>query len=259
MGAPRADAALNILEVSGLAWAETVRRAMESMPFEPDADVSRLWASAQVRIGRELDGVDHRDVRAELRRAGIVDSQGVLVPQWILAVGIAATAPVKAATVVQWPDQSIHTETGLAGGRGVGVTYRRRIRHQPDGSAVTEVRNAVEVSFFQEEDAWAALSRHFPDLSEHRTVPHDAVATGTTIHLEVSASQAGPGWNGHPFASRHMWSMTDRLYSVGTDPADGNTPTLTAVPGTDIGREFAWRLLGAREYLASAADGKARA
>ncbi|MDI2034855.1 hypothetical protein [Paenarthrobacter nitroguajacolicus] len=280
-----ADSRLNIVEVSGLAWAESVRRAAETLGNEAD------FADYQASLPEQ--GVRSPETGDELRRAGILDAHGVMSPQWVLAVALAASAPVKASTVVQFRDtvqfkdtvqlrdaapsgdavrpeeHSVHTEIGLAGGRGVGVSYQRRISHQADGAGLTEVRNAVEVSFFQEEDAWAALSRQFPDLSQldgqHGATPGETAADTTcTIHLGVSATPTGQAGS-RPYARGRVWAVADRLYSVDRSYSSDETPeedapvSLAAVPATDIGREFAWSLLGAREYLGSAADGSVRA
>ncbi|QOT21653.1 hypothetical protein [Paenarthrobacter sp. YJN-D] len=264
MGEIHVDARLNIVELSGIAWAETVRRAAEATGSEADA-------AAYPEYFPHPDA-HHQDAGDELRRAGILDAQGTLSPQWILAVTLAVSAPLTATTVVQFQDQSIHSRAGLAGGRGVAVSYRRRISHQPNGVVVTEVRNAVEVSFFQEENAWAALSRHFPRFHQLEPLPEatpQAVAANTscTIHLEVSGHLDVPGTPApgfRPYTSRRVWAVADQLYSVDqlnsveTGPGQNPSPTLTAVPSTDPGLEFAWSLLGAKEYLGSAAGRSVR-
>ena len=254
----QADSRLNILEVSGLAWAETVRRAAETLGNDAAANFAAYQASLPEQAVRSPETGD------ELRRAGILDAYGVMSPQWILAVALAASAPVKASAVVQFRDtaqfgdavrpeeRSVHTEIGLAGGRGVGVSYFRRINQQPDDEVVTEVRNAVEVSFFQEENAWASLSRHFPDLPE-LNASHEAAANAScTIHLDVWATP-GTRTGARPYSSRRVWTVADRLYSVATGPGGTDAVSLTAVPATDLAREFAWSLLGAREYLGTLA------
>ncbi|QDG65938.1 hypothetical protein NIBR502772_06675 [Pseudarthrobacter sp. NIBRBAC000502772] len=245
MGESRTDPALNIVEISGLAWALTVHKAAEVLAGEPEAEaaVSAYRESAQAEASRQLEAEDPQAMEAELRRAGIVDGQGAITRQWVLAVWIAASAPVKAAAVVQSQDLSVHTELGLTGGRGVGITYYRRIRHSVDGVAVTEVRNAVEISFFREEDAWAAIRRHLPAAAERQAAP-DAVVGETgpgathTFHLEVSAAVPVADQGHHPgHVSRDAWALAERSYSI-----------------ADLSREVAWRVLGAREYLASAAE-----
>jgi hypothetical protein len=262
MGESRTDAALNIVEISGLAWALTVHKAAEVLAIEAaDADLSAYRESAQAEASRQVDAEDSPAMEAELRRAGIVDGHGAITRQWVLAVWIAALAPVKAAVVVQTRDLSVHTEIGLARGRGVGITYHRRIRHGLDGVGVTEVRTAVEVSFFHEENAWAAIRRHLPDFTDVqptvRTTPHDAVANATcTVHLEVSARPigSGPGSEEKTYVRKDVWALADRLYSLRTSPAEDGGPAVTEVPSSDISREFVWRLLGAREYLAGAVE-----
>ncbi|MFK4640319.1 hypothetical protein [Paenarthrobacter histidinolovorans] len=258
MGEIRAGSRLNIVEISGFAWAETVRRAAEAMDSGAEADFAAYQDSLQAQVG------DSQETGDELRRAGIVDAHGVMSPQWILAVHLAASAPLKASTVVQSNhavpsvNESVHTEIGLAGGRGVGISYRRRISHQANGVVVTEVRNAVEVSFFLEEDAWAAVSRHFPDLRRLEPLPEatpgETAANATcTIHLDVSARPAFPAGS-RPYISRRVWAVADQLYAAEAGPGGEAATSLTAVPATDIAREFAWSLLGAREYLGSAAE-----
>lgn len=245
MGESRTDPALNIFEISGLAWALTVHKAAEVLAREPEAEaaVSAYRDSVQAQASRQLEAEDPEAIAAELRRAGIVDGQGSIARQWVLAVWVSASAPLKVAAVVQSQDLSVHTELGLASGRGVGISYARRIRHDADGVAVTEVRNAVEVSFFREEDAWAAIRRHLPAAAERQAAP-DAVVEETgpftthTFHLEVSGAVPAAGQGHHQrHVSSDVWALVERRYSV-----------------ADLSREFAWRVLGAREYLAGAAE-----
>ena len=275
MGESRTDVALNVVEISGLAWALTVHKAAEALAHEPDTDLSAYEDSVQAQAVRQLDSEAVQTVEAELRRAGIVDRNGAITRQWVLAVWISAFGPLKAAAVVQSSDLSVHTELALAGGRGVGVTYARRIRHGDAGVDVTEVRNAVEISFFAAENAWGAIKRHLPDMTEvpeatelpkssEATVGEAVAHARYTIHLEVSAHPAGsriagPGPAARPaagapgHASWDIWALADRLYSVGASPSNGGS-ALTPVPWHAMGHEFAWRLLGAREYLASVAE-----
>ncbi|MEV7660627.1 hypothetical protein [Paenarthrobacter sp. NPDC089316] len=279
MGEIRADSRLNIVQVSGLAWAATCRKAAQTMLSGEDADPAARQSSLQAQ------GDISPEIAEELLRAGILDAHGVMSQQWVLAVFLAASAPLKASSVVQFEDTerleeteqltgtllSVHTDIGLAGGRGVGVSYRRRSSHEAGGAPVTEVRNAVEVCFFQEENAWAAISRHFPDPTLIPGSPPNppqptAANIGCTIHLDVSAIPSGTA-QGSGYVRRHTWGVTDHLYSVepahgveparGVEPAGGEGPTasLVPVPATDIASEFAWSLLGAREYLASIGAG----
>ncbi len=119
MGEIHVDARLNIVELSGIAWAETVRRAAEATGSEADA-------AADPEYFPHPDA-HHQDAGDELRRAGILDAQGTLSPQWILAVTLAVSAPLTATTVVQFQDQSIHSRAGLAGGRCVAAADRRHL------------------------------------------------------------------------------------------------------------------------------------
>ncbi|MDD7837244.1 hypothetical protein [Paenarthrobacter sp. AB444] len=273
MGEIRADSRLNIVEISPLAWAATVRKAAEAMDSSQDAELAAYQASLQAQ------GDVTPEVAEELLRAGILDARGVMSQQWVLAVFLAASAPLRASTIVQRGDtvqsggtaqfgdtaqsggtlESVHTEVGMAGGRGVGLSYRRRISTEAGGGAVTEVRNAVEVSFFREEDAWASLSRHFPDLPRLVDSPDNlpqatAADVGCTIHLEVTA--VPPGRHGfQPYQRRHSWGVAERLYSVEASRGDAATASWMPVPATDIASEFAWSVLGGREYLASARVG----
>jgi hypothetical protein len=274
LGESRTDVALNVFEISGLAWALTVHKAAEALAHEPDVDLSGYKDSVQALAVRELDAGAAQAAEAELRTAGIVDGTGAITRQWMLAVWIAASGPLKVASIVQSAGLSVHTELGLAGGRGVGVTYSRRISHGAEGMVVTEVRNAVEVSFFAEEDAWAAIKRHLPDMSQvpeptEQQNSEPAEDARYTIHLHVSAHPAGShvaalgtapsnaGGDARGSAPDHVswdiWALAQQLYSVRTGPP-GDEPALTPVAPNDLSREFAWRLLGAREYLASTAE-----
>jgi hypothetical protein len=284
LGESRTDVALNVFEISGLAWALTVHKAAEALAHEPDVDLSGYKDSVQALAVRELDAEAAQAAEAELRRAGIVDGTGAITRQWMLAVWIAASGPLKVTSIVQSAGLSVHTELGLAGGRGVGVTYSRRISHGAEGVVVTEVRNAVEICFFAEENAWAAIKRHLPDLTQvpeptEQQKPPMATSSEAaedakyTIHLHVSAHPAGSdvaalgtapgaaaeGVPGSPrgrapdHVSWDIWALAQQLYSVRTG-TPGDEPALTPVAPNDLSREFAWRLLGAREYLASTAE-----
>jgi uncharacterized protein YqiB (DUF1249 family) len=268
----RTDVALNVFEISGVAWALTVHKAAEALANEPDADLSAYRDSLQAEALQALDFQKVEAAEAELRRAGIVDANGAISRQWVLAVSIAAFGPLKATAVVQSGESSVHTELALAGGRGIGVTYARRIRHGVGGVDVTAVRNAVEISFFAEENAWAALKRHLPDITEAPEATELPQAAGAalseivanaryTIHLQVSAHPSPSRPVGLPPApvpapdhvSWDVWALAERLYAVSTGPS-GEASALTPDPPDAISLGFAWRLLGAREYLASAAE-----
>ncbi|MFC8039111.1 hypothetical protein ACFUOZ_07135 [Paenarthrobacter sp. NPDC057355] len=264
MGEIRAGSRLNVVEISGLAWAATVRKAAEAMDSE-DADLSAYQASLQAQ------GDVTPAIAEELLSTGILDARGVMSQQWVLAVFLAASAPLKASSVVQFGDtarfgdtlESVHTDVGLAGGRGVGVSYRRRFGTEAGRVAATEVRNAVEVSFFREEDAWASLSRHFPDLPPPFDSPDDhpqptAADVGCTIHLEVTAIPRATEHGSRPYLRRQIWGVADRLYCVQATSAEGPMASLVPVPATDIASGFAWSLLGAREYLASVVTGSGK-
>lgn len=269
------DSALNVFEMSGVAWALAVHKAAVASGHGPEADFAAYRHSILAGGFPALDTEEVELAEAELGRAGIVGADGAVSPQWVLAARIAASAPVRAAVVVQSEDTSVHTDLALAGGRGVGVTYARRIRPGESGVDVTEVRNAVEISFFAEEDAWAALRRHLPDIADAHgpsELPADppgfsGAGTAYTIHLQVSAhpQESRPG--GPPpvavpapvppaYATHDIWVLADRLYSVSSGPA-GEGPALTPVSPAAISQGFAWRLLGAREYLASVAEREA--
>jgi uncharacterized protein YqiB (DUF1249 family) len=271
LGESRTDVALNVFEISGVAWALTVHKAAEVLEYEPDADLSAYRDSIHAEALEALDSQEVEAAGAELRRAGIVDANGAITRQWVLAVSIAALGPLKATGVVQSGESSVHTELALAGGRGIGVTYARRIRHGDGGVDVKEVRNAVEISFFAEENAWAALKRHLPDITEVPEAAELPKAPGAavseiaanaryTIHLQVSAHPAGSRTvrpsapaPAPVYVSWDVWALGERLYSVSTGPS-GEGSALTPVSSDAIRLGFAWRLLGAREYLASAAE-----
>jgi hypothetical protein len=65
---------------------------------------------------------------------------------------------------------------------------------------------------------------------------------------------SGPDSEVQAYVRKDVWALADRLYSLRTSPAEDDGPAVAEVPSSDISREFVWRLLGAREYLASAAE-----
>lgn len=271
------DPTLNIFEISGLAWAAAVDRAMRALAAEPEVDYAAYQQSAGARALRSLEPADARRLDAELREAGILGPDGALAEQWLLAVLLSVSAPVRVGAVARTGEHSAHTDVGLAGGRGIAVSYRRRVRSTPAGAAVTGVRDVVEVALFEEPHAWAAVRRILPDFAElqagpgtaHRLagdrtpvssrdlqalgnagLPRDVkaavLAPRCTVHLDVYAAPSGTA---PAFHAADVWALADRLYSVRT--ADGGPSLLMVdVPPGDIARELHWRLLGAREFLA---------
>jgi hypothetical protein len=278
MGEVRSDPHLNIFEISGLAWATTVHKAAAVLAAEPGGFVSAADVLAVEAVG-ELSPEDTRMVDAELARAGIVDAAGNISAQWVLAVWTSAFAPIKVTTVSQAGLESSHCELGLAGGRGIAVSYRRRLSRTTLGVEMAEVRNAIEISFFRAEDAWAATARSLPAVAELHAAPSgttgfdgerttipiaalppslqpvtDGVPAAIaharcTVRLGVAASDPGSGRTRYSAA---VWALADRLYSLRTEPGTGNLSAVD-VPAGDVGRDFAWRILGAREFLASSA------
>lgn len=260
----------------------TVRKAAASLAAEPGGDITNpqdIWASHTIE---EMSPEESRTAESELARAGIVDSAGNISAQWVLAAWILAYAPIKVTTVAQTAAESSHCELGLAGGRGVAISYRRRLSRTGHRIDVAEIKNIVEVSFFREEHAWAATARNLPDLPELRakavkgsafdgqrtTIPFEALpawSSGTipdglpsaiinarcTTHLQVEARWEGHSSDPEPRASvtTDVWALAERLYSLRT-AAEPRSLSAVDVPPGDISREFAWRLLGAREFLA---------
>ncbi|MBT2596049.1 hypothetical protein [Arthrobacter sp. ISL-72] len=241
--------------------------------FGSPADIAAAKAIGE--ISRE----DSRSVEAELAQAGIVDSGGNISSQWVLAAWISAFAPVKVTTVAQTEALSSHCELALAAGRGVGASYRRTLSRTAGSVEVAEVPNVVEVSFFKEEHAWAAVARSLPALSELQASASEAsgfdarrttVAPGggtsssesagrggvpaalanarCTVRMEVTASAAEAEPSRY---SADVWALAGQLYSLRT-AADPATLLAVEVPPGDICREFAWRILGVRGFLASA-------
>ena len=269
VGESLTDAVLNVFRISGVAWALTVHKAAQAYHQGSTAERPDVPSPGAAPSFPALEAGMMETAEAELLRAGIVDGHGALSQQWLLAAWISAFAPLKAVCVVQSDEESVHTEIALAGGRGVGVTYSRRVRHRR-GVEVAEVRNAVEICFFAEENAWAALKRHLPDTGRVPEVPEPGTSRSAgysdaatdaryTVHVEVAAHPAAS----RPVAladgpaagrvSKDVWVLAEELYSVSI-AASGEDSELTLVSPGDIGQTFAWRLLGAREYLASAAE-----
>lgn len=282
MGKVRSDPYLNIFEISGHAWAMTVRKAAASLNAEAGGDISNSPDMRAFHAIEEMSPEESRTAEAELTRAGIVDPAGNISAQWVLAAWILAYAPIKVTTVAQTAAESSHCELGLAGGRGIALSYRRRLSRTGHRIDVAEVKNIVEVSFFREEHTWAAIARNLPDLPELRanavkgsafdgqrtTIPFEALPAWSsgavpdglpseiinarcTTHLQVAARMEGGGSDPalRTSVTTDVWALADRLYSLRT-AAEPSSLSAVDVPPGDISREFAWRLLGAREFLA---------
>ncbi|WP_445155190.1 hypothetical protein ACTWLI_02820 [Arthrobacter sp. Hor0625] len=287
------DPASGIIRISGLAWALAVDRTLRTLAAEPEVDVAGYERSAPARALGALDPADTGRLAAELAAAGISGADGAIREPWLLAVMIAVSAPVRVSAVARTGECSVHTDLGLAGGRGVAVAYRRRVR-TPEGPEtspvdVVGVDDAVEVALFEEQDAWAAVRRILPEVpglraaagatrptglpagGRRRLDPRDLQGTGgaavpqdlrdavlaprCTVHLQVSAGPAplvGAASGAAAYSSGDVWALADRLYSVRTTGGD-HALVLEDVPPGDIATTLQWRLLGAREFLATSA------
>lgn len=286
------DPAPGIIRISGLAWALAVDRTLRMLAAEPEVDIAGYERSAPARALGALDPADTGRLAAELAAAGISGADGAIREPWLLAVMIAVSAPVRVSAVARTGECSVHTDLGLAGGRGVAVAYRRRVR-TPEGPDtgpvdVVGVDDAVEVALFEEQDAWAAVRRVLPEVPGLRSAPgaprppglpaggrtrldprelqetggaavpqdlRDAVlAPRCTVHLQVSAAPPHGGATSGAAAYRtgDVWALADKLYSVRTTVGD-QPLVLEDVPPGDIAATLQWRLLGAREFLAASA------
>ena len=274
------DPDLNIFEISGLAWAAAVDGAMRTLAAEPGIDFSSYRQSATALVVGSLEPAVTTRLEAELRQAGIAGPDGTIRDQWLLAVLMAVSAPIQVTAVARSREQSVHTDLGLAGGRGIAVSYRRRIQAAAAGAAPTGIQDVVEVALFEERHAWAAVRRILPDCPELRAgagearsldgdripvsaqqlrslgsanLPRDVkeavLAPRCTVHLEVVAARPGTD---AALRTADAWHLADKLYSVRTSGDDGGL-VLVDVPPGDLARELSWRILGAREFLAGSA------
>jgi hypothetical protein len=281
------DPDLNIFEISGLAWAAAVDGALRALAAEPEIDFAAYQQSANALALGSLEPADTRRLDAELREAGIVGPDGTMPDQWLVAVLIAVNAPIRVTVVARTGEHSAHTDLGLADGRGIAVSYRRRIRTTDAGTAVTGIQDVVEVALFEEQHAWSAVRRILPDFTELQAGPGSArsldgdrtpispqqlqslggaelqqdvkdavLAPRCTVHLDVVAAQPGAT---PAFRAADVWHLAEKLYSVRTSGDDGGRSlVMVDVPPGDVARELFWRLLGAREFLAGSAGQAAR-
>ncbi|MGO4121369.1 hypothetical protein [Arthrobacter sp. YAF16] len=282
------DPDLNIFEISGLAWAVAVDRALRALAAEPEIDFAAYQQSSTALALGSLEPADTRRLDAELREAGIVGPDGTMPEQWLLAVLIAVSAPIRVTVVARTGEHSAHTHLGLAGGHGIAVSYRRRIRTTDAGTAVTGIQDVVEVALFEERHAWSAVRRILPGFTELQAGPGSArgldsdrgldgartpvspqqlqavgsaelqqdvkdavLAPRCTVHLDVVAAPPGTA---PAFRAADLWHLSEKLYSVRTSGDDGGRSlVMVDVPPGDVARELFWRLLGAREFLAGSA------
>jgi len=280
------------LDLNVLSWALAVEKASRAANALPPAgalpdpladltDEQRQALEAELHAAglTDDDGALTPDWQRTLTRAAeapltlelVARSSGVSVHCDVSLAGGSGLARTTSRTVRELPDGRIVTEA-------VG-----------ERMAVTE---------FSEESLWAVVSAALPDFAEltstampsidrEERIPVTAselaavnAATRATVQLSVAAGRqiaTGVPDPGSPlYRSVHLWLLTDRLFEVRTTPArqvDGGAdgpdaagaalegrPGVVLIPqepGT-LARQLVWDVLGAQQFLSSAAEGGAR-
>ncbi|MEZ2373055.1 hypothetical protein [Arthrobacter sp. RCC_34] len=280
------------LDLNVLSWALAVEKASRAASTQPPAetlpdplaaltDDQRQALEAELRSAglTDDDGALTPDWQQTLTRAAeapltlelVARSSGVSVHCDVSLAGGSGLARTSSRTVRELPDGTVTTET---------------------------VGERMAVTAFSEESLWAVVSAALPDVPELTSTAMPSVdreerlpvtaselaavnaATRATVQLSVAAGRqiaTGIPDPGSPlYRSVHLWLLTDRLFEVRTTPArqvDGSgdgqggagaapegRPGVVLIPqepGT-LARQLVWDVLGAQQFLSSAAEGGAR-
>lgn len=225
---------------------------------------------------------------AELNELQMSPLPGEVTRQWTGAVALLLTAPITVTARGTFNGVSTTSAVGLRAGRGLAVHQRHVSEQGPAGTTITGSEDSMEITLFNEENVWGAVSRLLPPLDVVRAPakagpsnaePAVVLGAGTDpaslppedANVTLSVTTVSPGlpprvWSG-------MWSVQgETLYSVTTrntasrpennsensaaadTSANGAAPELrmTEVPAGHIAHELVFAVVGAHDALAAA-------
>lgn len=274
--------------MTSLAWALAVQSATETLrPGVHPADGSSGQGAAVLAA---LDEPTRAGIARELNTAGITDSTGSIRPQWLEALGQAATAPIRLSLASRSGGVSTHCRVNLFEGRGLAVEFTRPVATAADGRvAAASVADVVTVTLLPEAVLWPVMARSmppFPELTAGAGSPDigsgpvpgrdggkatlsaadvAALARGGTadvppgVAAAVAAAKAtvyldvqcGAAGTGLPYRACGVWALSDSLYSVRTSgPATARRLVMVETASGDIARQLVWHTTGAHDFLA---------
>jgi hypothetical protein len=176
--------------MTSLAWAWAVQSATETMRGDAGMDLPGHSPGPEVALLAGLDEPVRARIAVELNTAGITDPAGNIQPQWLQALGQAATAPVRVSMVSRSGGLSTHCRVELFDGRGIAVEFSRPVATAADGTvAATDVADVVTVTLLSEEVLWPVMARSMPQFPE-------LTAGGGGSHTGAGDSGPVPGRDG---------------------------------------------------------------
>lgn len=213
---------------------------------------------------------------AELHTLNMSPLPGEVTRQWTGAVALLLTAPITVTARGTYNGVSTTSAVGLRAGRGLAVHQRHISEQGPAGTTITGSEDSMEITLFNEENVWGAVSRLLPPLDVVRagaqaaplnSEPSVVIGAGTTpaslpaedANITLSVTTVAPGLPPRVFSG--MWSVQGQtLYSVTTrttpssPDASGEAQEvrLTEVPAGHIAHELVFAVVGAHDALAAA-------
>lgn len=198
--------------MTSLAWALAVHSATEGLRGGAGAEVPGYRSGPEAALLAGLDEPTRAGIAGELTTAGITDTEGNIRPQWLRAVGQAATAPIRVSLVSRSGGHSTHCRVDLFEGRGIAVEFTRPVATAADGrTAAVGGADVVTVTLLSEAVLWHVLARSMPQFPELTAgAPGPDTGTGdsgpvpgrdgakTTLSAADVAALAGGGAAGVP-------------------------------------------------------------
>lgn len=153
--------------MTSLAWAVAVQSATDTLRGEAGVDLSGGSPGPEGAVLAGLDEPARSGIASELHTVGITDAAGKVRPQWLRALGHAATAPVRVSLVSRSGGLSTHCRVDLFAGRGIAVAFTRPVATAADGRvAAIDVADVVTVTLLSEAVLWPVMARWIPQFPE---------------------------------------------------------------------------------------------
>lgn len=212
---------------------------------------------------------------AELHALEMSPVPGEVTRQWTGAVALLLTAPITVTSRATYNGVSTTSALGLRAGRGLAVHQRHESERSGQDTVIIGSEDSMEITLFNEENVWGAVSRLLPPLDVVRAAakaapvasePAVVLGAGTdpaslaredaTITLGVTTTATGLA----PRVWAGLWSVQgETLYSVTTRAGDAPEVRLTEVPAGHIANELVFAVVGAHDALAGAEKAAAAA
>ncbi|MDD0856942.1 hypothetical protein NHF46_02210 [Arthrobacter alpinus] len=258
---------LRRVQMSTTAWTLLCEStsATLGLPAEPVAGAEPLTEAATAAGWAELHTLEMSPLPGEVTR------------QWTGAVALLLTAPITVTARGTYNGVSTTSALGLRAGRGLAVHQRHVSEQGSAGTTITGSEDSMEITLFNEENVWGAVSRLLPPLDVVRaraqaapmnSDPAIILGVGSDpaslpaedANIALSVTTTAPGLPPRVWAG--MWSVQgETLYSVTTRNTASSPETsseapelrLTEVPAGHIAHELVFAVVGAHDALAAAA------